>query len=350
MASSVIVQLLGCRQEVELPSASQTPLALQKALTHSVAQQFEVSPPFSFSSSQGAPLEDAESLAEAVKAGSMIVAHLGDGALHDLGRRVRQLRNLQWGLVNQQLENVRVESAVRSIPTGSCSKSAESILGQQFADFRQEVKQTLQQRMANLLASLEQRLQLLEESWEKRLGAAIAAVSSAQSSPKAAKEAADARREEELENLSDLLRAESRRVASSVDDLRQECREAMQREVRARLEHHRNLQEEFRREAQNRIQVTRRLDQDIQELARGISGGNVRDAGGARQRALADEPLGQAKVLLPWPSAAEPPLAASPTSAYPSSLQGDVSGSPSGDTADRGSPPTEGPVVRNAGV
>lgn len=145
----VIVQLLGCRQELSLPTeAMESPAMQHKAMTQLVAQHFEVSPPFSFSSDQGVFLEDAEALAEALQVGSVVVVHLGATALHDFGRRVRQLRNLQWGLVSQQLEKVRVESVVQTIPEASCRKSAETILGEQFAEFRLEIKQMLDAQVA----------------------------------------------------------------------------------------------------------------------------------------------------------------------------------------------------------
>ncbi|CAE7349339.1 unnamed protein product [Symbiodinium natans] len=321
----VIVQLLGCRQELSLKT--EEPSLQHQALTQLVAQHFEVSPPFSFSSDQGAFLEDAEALAEAVKAGSVIVVHLGATALHDFGRRVRQLRNLQWGLVSQQLEKVRVESVVHMIPGGACScrKSAETILGEQFAEFRLEVKQTLQLRLENLQEAMEQRLRRLEESWEQRLGSALAAMSS-ERSPKEK----DPEQRAEFEGLSDLLRTECKRVAESVDDLREECREALQREVRARLEHHRKLQEEFRQEAKARLQVASKLEQEIQAIQESASSArstSCHEVEGVRQRVLVEP---RREVLLPFATFAEPVTAGagSPMSSYPASLHGETPGSP----------------------
>lgn len=335
----VIVQLLGCRQELSLPTeAMESPAMQHKAMTQLVAQHFEVSPPFSFSSDQGVFLEDAEALAEALQVGSVVVVHLGATALHDFGRRVRQLRNLQWGLVSQQLEKVRVESVVQTIPEASCRKSAETILGEQFAEFRLEIKQMLQLRLENLQEVTEQRLSRLEESWELRLGSALADVRSDASMLKAE----IARKEDkdsdahwaEFEGLSNLLRCECKRVSESVDALREECREALQREVRARLEHHRKLQEEVRRDTDARLQATRQLEHELQQLQSLVSGTSCahREVQGIRQRVNLIEPTTR--------EVAEPVTVISPASSYPASLYGEMPGSPA-DAAYRAAPSRE---------
>ncbi|CAK9090214.1 unnamed protein product [Durusdinium trenchii] len=100
------------------------------------------------------------------------VAHMSDSAMQELSRRVRQLRNLQWGLVNQHLETTRVASAVGAgavtglggavMPNGS--RPLTNLLAEQLAELRLELKQTLSMRLERLQSSMEERLQAVEES------------------------------------------------------------------------------------------------------------------------------------------------------------------------------------------
>ncbi|CAK9049250.1 Hypothetical protein SCF082_LOCUS27302, partial [Durusdinium trenchii] len=110
-----------------------------------------------------------------------LVAHMSDSAMQELSRRVRQLRNLQWGLVNQHLETTRVASAVGAgavtglggavMPNGS--RPLTNLLAEQLAELRLELKQTLSMRLERLQSSMEERLQAVEDSWEQRLGSVL---------------------------------------------------------------------------------------------------------------------------------------------------------------------------------
>eukprot|EP00435_Cladocopium_sp_Y103_P041077 s1660_g11.t1 len=107
-----------------------------------------------------------------------------------------------------------------------------------FGELRMELKQTLSLRLERLESSMEDRLRALEDSWEAKLGSVLKEVKSS------AGREDPAPLRSEVEGLTARLQAECHQLSRSVQELREECCEAIQREVRARLEHHRNLQEE----------------------------------------------------------------------------------------------------------
>lgn len=314
----VTIQLLGRRQRLPLPE--DVAEGLHEAMTQVVAEHFEVQPPFTFSNDRGLVLEDLE-LTEALEAGAIIVAHLSDTAMQELSRRVRQLRNLQWGLVHQHLEKTRVEHAMQRLPGES---RPESLLAEQFGELRMELKQTLSLRLERLESSMEDRLRALEDSWEAKLGSVLKEVKSGREEP--------APLRTELEGLTARLQAECLQVSRSVQELREECCEAIQREVRARLEHHRNLQEEFKEEVKTRLQVFGRLEREIRELKLEM----VPEVPDTSHTAI-PRPMGSMTMALPAVRAEVGQVApyvmeplASPSSPYPASLQSEqLMGSPS---------------------
>eukprot|EP00434_Breviolum_minutum_P040587 symbB.v1.2.036067.t1/scaffold5008.1/size31855/1 len=248
------------------------------------------------------------------------VAHLSDTAMQELSRRVRQLRNLQWGLVNQHLEKTRVEHAMQRLPGES---RPEHLLAEQFGELRMELKQTLSMRLERLESSMDERLRALEESWDAKLGALLQEVNVG-----ASREAQDPIQslQAEIEGLRGRLQTECARMAGSVHELREECCEAIQREVRARLEHHRNLHEEFKEETKTRSQVFGRLEREIQEMklemAQDASKGVTRAS-----RTIALPPV-RAEMGQVVPYVMEPVTSTSPASPYPASLQSEQLCSP----------------------
>lgn len=94
---NVQVQVCGRREPVSVAHMGVAELA------ETVEQHFGVRPPFLFTDHGGRALPDDEALAECVGHGETIVVKLAGGVLHDFGRRVDQIRHLQWGLLTDRL-------------------------------------------------------------------------------------------------------------------------------------------------------------------------------------------------------------------------------------------------------
>lgn len=80
-----------------------------RELTAAVERCFCVRPPFQFSDRQGRLLEDDTALSAHAAVGDAVVVRLTEGVLYDLGRRVDQIRHLQWGFLADQLASLRQE-------------------------------------------------------------------------------------------------------------------------------------------------------------------------------------------------------------------------------------------------
>jgi len=92
-----------------------------RELAVAVERTFEVRPPFAFlDRGSGRLLQDDDSLAALLSAGGVVVVRLTEGVMHDLSRRVDQLRHLQWGHFTEQMsssqqENAKLRSELRQL-------------------------------------------------------------------------------------------------------------------------------------------------------------------------------------------------------------------------------------------
>eukprot|EP00928_Gymnodinium_smaydae_P090521 TRINITY_DN74307_c0_g1_i1.p1 TRINITY_DN74307_c0_g1~~TRINITY_DN74307_c0_g1_i1.p1 ORF type:complete len:681 (-),score=156.30 TRINITY_DN74307_c0_g1_i1:5-2047(-) len=95
-SSQVQVQLCGRQETLRLTRVCVAELA------PAIERAFEVGPPYLFTDRGGRRLQDDAALAACVAGEGLIVVKLSEGVMHDLSRRVDQLRHLQWGLVTDR--------------------------------------------------------------------------------------------------------------------------------------------------------------------------------------------------------------------------------------------------------
>eukprot|EP00927_Polykrikos_kofoidii_P054635 TRINITY_DN49028_c0_g1_i1.p1 TRINITY_DN49028_c0_g1~~TRINITY_DN49028_c0_g1_i1.p1 ORF type:complete len:810 (-),score=175.02 TRINITY_DN49028_c0_g1_i1:50-2479(-) len=97
----VQVQVCGQQEIVAVPRVGMAELTL------AVQHRFDVRPPFNFADRGGRALQDDEALVAQVYGGGLILVQLTEGVMHDLGRRVDQLRHLQWGYLGDRMRNIQ---------------------------------------------------------------------------------------------------------------------------------------------------------------------------------------------------------------------------------------------------
>jgi hypothetical protein len=78
-------------------------------LSDAIQRHLELQPPFLFLDPDGRPVVDNAALATCASLGKQVVVKLTEGVLHDVSRRVDQLRHLQWGFIADQLSALRRE-------------------------------------------------------------------------------------------------------------------------------------------------------------------------------------------------------------------------------------------------
>lgn len=110
----VRVQACGRQEALSLPRAG------LRELSEAVERRLEVRPPFLFVGPDGRPLADDASLAACAARGGLVAVKLTEGVLHDVSRRVDQVRHLQWGFISDQLAALKREQAQQQAELRSC--------------------------------------------------------------------------------------------------------------------------------------------------------------------------------------------------------------------------------------
>ncbi|CAE8624855.1 unnamed protein product [Polarella glacialis] len=292
---SVLVQVCGRRESVVLEGLHSSVSMPRDALSDAIRHHFEVEPPFFFSDSNGWPLDDAEALSTCIVEGAVVVVRLSEGALHDLGRRVTQLRHLQWGLLSERQKQQSPLPQPQPPPVISATATAEiGLLREEVRELSGDRLEDLRQRLeAALRPPMERRFEAIEATLGKH-SAQLQQLSDALAGPRQEQAAKDAEEQgkgqklrqqlvaaqplleeeafakedpsagtvsrKDFEDATQALRAECGRIRvdfeaslqklradseASLRQLRQECREAMQREVRSRLDRQRAIEEEL---------------------------------------------------------------------------------------------------------
>lgn len=141
--AEVNVQVCGRREVVPVAR-----LSVQE-LTEAVEQRLEVQPPFLFVNAEGRPITDDAELVACVGSGRPVVVKLTEGVLHDVSRRVDQLRHLQWGFISDQLAELRRALAEERADLRKCQEAVIEERGaredghKELTQFLQELRQEL---------------------------------------------------------------------------------------------------------------------------------------------------------------------------------------------------------------
>jgi len=117
---TLVVQVCGRRELLAVPAVTVPHIAA------AVEKRFEVRPPFIFADPQGRVLADEGAVTNCVAKGEPLLVRFTDGALLDLGKRVDQIRHLQWGLLADKLAApaVPLPEATKNDNGGSLSSRA----------------------------------------------------------------------------------------------------------------------------------------------------------------------------------------------------------------------------------
>lgn len=144
--AEVNVQVCGRREVVPVAR-----LSVQE-LTEAVEQRLEVQPPFLFVNAEGRPITDDAELVACVGSGRPVVVKLTEGVLHDVSRRVDQLRHLQWGFISDQLAELRRALAEERADLRKCQEAVIEERGAR-EDGQKELTQFLQELRQELSAT-----------------------------------------------------------------------------------------------------------------------------------------------------------------------------------------------------
>jgi len=132
------VQVCGRQETLQL-----THMGLHE-LSDAIQRNLELQPPFLFLDPDGRPLVDNAALATCASLGKQVVVKLTEGVLHDVSRRVDQLRHLQWGFITDQLSALRREQdryQAEVCSWKSVLAHEQSMLENNYGELRQRVEE-----------------------------------------------------------------------------------------------------------------------------------------------------------------------------------------------------------------
>lgn len=133
----VYVQVCGRQETVQLNH-----MGLHE-LSDAIHRKLELQPPFLFLDPDGRPLVDNAALATCASLGKQVIVKLTEGVLHDVSRRVDQLRHLQWGFIADQLSALKREQDRHQAEVSSWKAwlaQEHSLLEKSHCELRQRVE------------------------------------------------------------------------------------------------------------------------------------------------------------------------------------------------------------------